>query len=82
MRVVDIVKQVDELKQKIAVKKAMIGFLKTRYMGRDGLSPQSTIQYERSTVTEDIVHECVMDLEKEVDREEKLLKATLEGETK
>ena len=74
----DILISVDESKQKIAVKKAIVGFLKTRYMSRDGLDPQSYIQYERSTVTEDVIYEVVSDLEKEIKEEENRLQATLQ----
>ena len=74
----DILISVDESKQKIAVKKAIVGFLKTRYMSRDGLDPQSYIQYERSTVTEDVIYEVVSDLEKDIKEEENRLQATLQ----
>ena len=74
----DVLISIDESKQKLAVKKALIGFLKTRYMSRDGLDPQSYIKYDRSTVTEDIIYEVVRDLEKEVQQEEQSLNATLE----
>lgn len=74
----DVLVSIDEAKQKLAVKKAMIGFLKTRYMSRDGLEPQSYIKYERSTVTEDVIYEVVSELEKAVKAEEASLTATLQ----
>lgn len=74
----DLLVSIDEAKQSIAVKKACIGFLKTRYMSRDGLPPQSFIKYDRSTVTEDVIYEVVTEMEKEVKAQEQKLKATLE----
>lgn len=74
----DILISVDESKQKIAVKRAMVGFLKTRYMSRDGLDPQSYIKYERSVVTEDVIYEVVSEMEKQIKTEEKALQATLQ----
>ena len=74
----DLIRSIDESKQKIAVKRALIGFLRTRYLSRDGLPPQSTISYDRSVVTEDVVEECILTLEKEVETEETALKATLQ----
>ena len=78
VRIQDILISVDEAKQKIAVKRAMVGFLKTRYMSRDGLDPQSYIKYDRSTVTEDVIHEVVSEMEKQITQEESKLQATLQ----
>ena len=74
----DILVSIDEAKQKVAVKKAMVGFLKTRYLSRDGLDPQSYIKYDRSVVTEDVIYEVIRDMEKEIQKEEDSLQATLE----
>ena len=74
----DLIKSIDESKQKIAVHKALMGFLKSRYLSRDGLPPQSTISYERSTVTEDVIEFCILDLEKKIKQEEAALEATLQ----
>lgn len=73
-----LIKSIDESKQKIAVHKALVGFLKSRYLSRDGLPPQSTISYERSTVTEDVVEFCILDLERKIKQEEASLEATLQ----
>ena len=70
--------ELDELKQKIAIKKALAGFLRTRYMSRDGLPPQSTIAYDRSVVTEDVVFEIVGELEKESEDMETAVQAFLQ----
>ena len=78
IRIKDILISVDESKQKIAVKRAMVGFLKTRYMSRDGLEPQSHIKYDRSVVTEDVVYEVVSEMEKQIKEEESRLIATLQ----
>ena len=74
----DVLVSVNEAKQKIAVKKALVGFLRTRYMSRDGLNPQSYIQYDRSTVMEDIIHEVASELDKEIKAAELALQATLQ----
>ena len=72
-----ILTEIDELKQKLAIKKALAGFLRTRYLSRDGLAPQSTIAYERSVVTEDVIIEVLSDMETLIETEEKQLMATL-----
>lgn len=74
----DLLVSIDESKQKVAVKRALVGFLKARYLSRDGLPPQSHIAYERATVTEDVIHEVIVNLEKEVKQEENLLNASLQ----
>jgi hypothetical protein len=47
-------------------------------MSRDGLDPQSYIQYDRSTVVEDIIHEVASELDKEIKAAELALQATLQ----
>lgn len=74
----DLLRNVDEMKQEIAVKKALVGFLKTRYLSRDGMPPQSSIAYERSTVTEDVILDQTINMERDIERLEKKLEATLE----
>lgn len=78
MKVKDIIKGIDEAKQRLAVKKALVGFLRTRYLSRDGLDPQAFISYERSTVTEDVILEITNELEREIASEEANITATLE----
>ena len=78
LTVQDLIKSIDESKQKIAVQKALIGFLRSRYLSRDGLPPQASISYDRSTVTEDVIEFCILELEKTVNTEEAALAATLE----
>ena len=78
IKIKDLLVSIDESKQKIAVKKALVGFLKARYLSRDGLPAQSHIAYERSTVTEDVIHEVIVNLEKEVKQEENRLTASLQ----
>lgn len=73
----DMMIAVDELKQKIAVQTALVGFLRTRYVSRDGLPPQSYISYERSTVTEDVVYEVINELERLIEKQQKELNSTL-----
>lgn len=68
---------VDEAKQKIAVQVALVGFLRTRYVSRDGLPPQSQIAYDRSTVTEEVVYEVINELEREIEKKQKELDSTL-----
>ena len=74
----DLLRSIDEQKQKIAVKKALVGFLRTRYLTRDGLPAQSTIAYDRSVVTGDVILEVVSNMESEIEKEEKQLQATLQ----
>lgn len=73
----DMMVSVDELKQKIAVQTALVGFLRTRYVSRDGLPPQSYISYERSTVTEEVVYEVINELERLIEKQQKELNSTL-----
>ena len=73
----DMITQIDEIKQKIAVGNALVGFLKTRYLSRDGLPPQSKISYERSTVTEDVIHEVIAMIESKTEKADKHLQTTL-----
>ena len=73
----DMIIQIDEIKQKIAVGNALVGFLKTRYLSRDGLPPQSKIAYERSTVTEDVIHEVITMIESKTEKADKQLQTTL-----
>ena len=72
MKLKDIIKSVDEAAQ------TLVGFLKARYLSRDGLEPQSYISYERSTVTEDVIIECIREIESDISSSEKSIKATLE----
>ena len=78
VKIKDLLRSIDEDKQKIAVKKAMVGFLRARYLSRDGLPPQSSISYERSSVTEDVILEVVSDMERDIENNENSLTATLE----
>ena len=78
IKIKDVIKGIDESKQKIAVKKALSGFLKARYLSRDGLDPQARITYDRSTVTEDIIIEWINEIDREIQTLENTLKATLE----
>ena len=71
---------VDEMKQKIAVDKALIAFLRTRYVSVDGNKPKNRISFERSFVTEEVVEEVIMGLTSCMEAREKLLEATLKGE--
>ena len=73
----DMITQVDEVKQKIAVGHALVGFLKTRYISRDGLPPQSQIAYERSTVTEEVIHEVIAMIEDKTERASAQLDSSL-----
>lgn len=73
----DMIRDIDETKQKIAVGHALIGFLRTRYVSRDGLPPQSQIAYDRSTVTEDVVYEVIGMLESKVEKAETQLQTIL-----
>ena len=73
----DMLVAVDEAKQKLAVQVALVGFLRTRYVSRDGLPPQSRIAYDRSTVTEEVVYEVINELEREIEKKQKELDSTL-----
>lgn len=78
LKIKEVLKSIDEQRQKIAVKKALTGFLRTRYLSRDGLEPQSVITYDRSTVTEDVILEILSEMERTIEKEEQALAATLE----
>ena len=78
LKIKEVLKSIDEQRQKIAVKKALTGFLRTRYLSRDGLEPQSVIAYDRSTVTEDVILEILSEMERTIEKEEQALAATLE----
>ena len=78
LKIKEVLKSIDEQRQKIAVKKALTGFLRTRYLSRDGLEPQSVITYDRSTVTEDVILETLSEMERTIEKEEQALAATLE----
>ena len=73
----DMLVAVDEAKQKIAVQVALVGFLRTRYVSRDGLPPQSQIAYDRSIVTEEVVYEVINELERKIEKQQKELDSTL-----
>ena len=78
----DIIQNVDESKQKIAVLRAIAGMLRTRYLSRDGLPAQATIAYERSTVTAEVIELVIYETEAAADKLQKEVDATLQGPLK
>jgi hypothetical protein len=58
--------EIDELKQRAAVKNALCAYLRMRYLSCDGVDAQGRIAYDRSTVTEDVIEGIAKELETEV----------------